>query len=59
VDEFVLMTGAAGLSIEGAAALEGIPALQPDLAAALRTQFRLVETEQVGPDIIETFERIA
>jgi hypothetical protein len=39
--------------------LEGIPALQPDLAAALRTQFRLVETEQVGPDIIETFERIA
>ena len=59
VDEFVLMTGAAGLSIEGAAALEGIPALQPDLAAALHTQFRLVETEQVGPDIIETFERIA
>src|SRR4051812_44177425 len=59
VDELVLMTGAADTSVEGGAALEGIPALQGDLAAALRTQFRLVETEQVGPDTIESFERIA
>jgi diaminohydroxyphosphoribosylaminopyrimidine deaminase/5-amino-6-(5-phosphoribosylamino)uracil reductase len=59
VDDLVLMTGAADLSVEGGAALEGIPALQADLAAALRTKFRLVETEQVGPDTIQTFERIA
>jgi diaminohydroxyphosphoribosylaminopyrimidine deaminase/5-amino-6-(5-phosphoribosylamino)uracil reductase len=59
VDELVLMTGAADLSVRGGAALEATPALQPDLAAALHTQFRLVEREQVGPDTIETFERIA
>jgi diaminohydroxyphosphoribosylaminopyrimidine deaminase/5-amino-6-(5-phosphoribosylamino)uracil reductase len=59
VDELVLITGAADLSVRVGAALEATPALQADLAAALRTRFRLVETEQVGPDTIQTFERIA
>jgi diaminohydroxyphosphoribosylaminopyrimidine deaminase/5-amino-6-(5-phosphoribosylamino)uracil reductase len=59
LDQLVLMTGVADVSVPGGTALEGIRALQPDLASALRTQFRLVDTEQVGPDTIETFERIA
>lgn len=50
VDEIVLATGDAPL---GAA---GRPALGPTLSAALDSRFRLVASEQLGPDRLDCFE---
>jgi diaminohydroxyphosphoribosylaminopyrimidine deaminase/5-amino-6-(5-phosphoribosylamino)uracil reductase len=57
VDDIVLMTGSAALPASNSPT--GIPALGPMLQEALRTRFVRREDEQVGPDRIETFERIA
>jgi diaminohydroxyphosphoribosylaminopyrimidine deaminase/5-amino-6-(5-phosphoribosylamino)uracil reductase len=59
LDEVVLMTGAARLLMSSEAPVGAYPASRPALAAALRARFRPVDAEQVGPDRIETFERIA
>lgn len=53
VDELVLVTGAAVL------ATEGVPALGPNLRAAIAGRLRPARQETVGPDLIETYERHA
>jgi diaminohydroxyphosphoribosylaminopyrimidine deaminase/5-amino-6-(5-phosphoribosylamino)uracil reductase len=58
LDEVVLMTSAARLLTSSEAPIGAYPASRPGLGAALRARFRPVDAEQVGPDRIETFERM-
>jgi diaminohydroxyphosphoribosylaminopyrimidine deaminase/5-amino-6-(5-phosphoribosylamino)uracil reductase len=51
VDEFALATSDAPLGEPG------VPAIGSKLRAALRDRFRLVSTEDLGPDRLELFER--
>jgi diaminohydroxyphosphoribosylaminopyrimidine deaminase/5-amino-6-(5-phosphoribosylamino)uracil reductase len=51
VDEFALATSDAPLGEPG------VPAIGSKLRAALRDRFRLVSTEDLGPDRLEVFER--
>jgi diaminohydroxyphosphoribosylaminopyrimidine deaminase / 5-amino-6-(5-phosphoribosylamino)uracil reductase len=53
VDEFALATSSAPLGEPG------VPALGPELRAALKARFRLASIEQLGPDRLERFERAA
>jgi len=53
VDEFALATSSAPLGEPG------VPALGPELRAALKARFRLASIEQLGPDRLERFERVA
>jgi diaminohydroxyphosphoribosylaminopyrimidine deaminase/5-amino-6-(5-phosphoribosylamino)uracil reductase len=59
LDDIVLITSADRLGARGEAPPGAVPALGPALAAMLRRRFRRVDTDEVGPDRIETFERIA
>jgi diaminohydroxyphosphoribosylaminopyrimidine deaminase/5-amino-6-(5-phosphoribosylamino)uracil reductase len=51
VDEFALATSAVPLGEPG------VPALGPRLSAALSERFRLVATEDLGPDRLDLYER--
>jgi diaminohydroxyphosphoribosylaminopyrimidine deaminase/5-amino-6-(5-phosphoribosylamino)uracil reductase len=59
LDEVVLMTGAAGLGGTKGEPPGTIPAIRPALARTLRTRFSQLDTERVGPDRIDIFERLA
>lgn len=51
IDEIALLTGA------GTLGGGGIPALGPNLSAALSGRFRHIDTEHLGPDRLDRFER--
>ena len=51
VDEFALATSSSRLSEPG------VPAIGPGLRTALSNRFRLVQTEELGPDRLELYER--
>lgn len=59
LDEVVLMTGPSRVLQGSEAPIGAHRALRPRLAAALRARFLPVDAEQVGPDHIETLERIS
>jgi diaminohydroxyphosphoribosylaminopyrimidine deaminase / 5-amino-6-(5-phosphoribosylamino)uracil reductase len=52
IDEVVLVTG------QGTLDESGLPALGPNLEAALAYGFRLVATEQAGPDRLDFYEAV-